>query len=350
MAGRAEPPEGFPGDLSGGDEEFRATVFDESFVRAARLEEYSAQQRIEDHTSPVRRRDPGPVRSLLGSLPTQGLAFALVILVALVTAVYLGNAMPYGGDRTTAVPPPQISVLPLAPDGTVPGGEPEELYAGSPADAFGIGAAGLDLPEARATEHYSQGQVADALALAKEYVVASGITPGVLTGATALPVRSLLRPGQQRQLDRSLAGGTGQAPATGWLVRLDTSEAEPAGSPVRVDGVFSVTEADGALEVSSTHLLVYAVRPAADPEAPASLFHVRRELRMSFTEEDLRNRTTVLLGSRVLAGPADCADSSARSLRPLLAGESARDPGGPATDPFDLTGEVRLCGGTLSAG
>ncbi|WP_165986802.1 hypothetical protein [Streptomyces sp. YIM 98790] len=350
MAGRAEPPEGFPGDLSGGEEEFRSTVFDESFVKAAQLEEYSAQQRIEDHTSPVRRRDPGPVGSLFASLPKQGLALAVIILVALATAVYLGNSMPYSGRPAGSAPPAQISVVPLAPDGSVPGGEPDELYSGSAAADFGSGAAGLDLPEARATENYSQGQVADALALAKEYVVASGITPEVLTGATALPVRALLRPEQQRRLDRSLAGGTGEAPATGWLVRFDTSEAEPADAPVRVDGVFSVTEADGALEVSTTHVLVYALRPAADPQAPASLFFVRRELRMSFTDEDLRGRTTVLLGSRVLAGPADCTGSSARSLRPLLAGESGPGPGERHTDLFDLTGEARLCGGTLGTG
>ena len=49
------PPRVLP---RGGEDEYRSVVFDESFVRAARLQEFSAQERIADHAPAVRRRPP----------------------------------------------------------------------------------------------------------------------------------------------------------------------------------------------------------------------------------------------------------------------------------------------------
>lgn len=53
MTGRGEPPEG-PPDNTGGEDEYRSLVFDESFVRAARLQEFSAQERMGMHARAVR--------------------------------------------------------------------------------------------------------------------------------------------------------------------------------------------------------------------------------------------------------------------------------------------------------
>ena len=50
MGGPGEPPEGTPEGPSGAEDEYRSIVFDESFVRAAPLQEYSARERITDHT------------------------------------------------------------------------------------------------------------------------------------------------------------------------------------------------------------------------------------------------------------------------------------------------------------
>ena len=59
MAGRGDPPEGTPeGAPGGGEDEYRSVVFDESFVRAARLQEFSAQERMADHARAVRSRPP----------------------------------------------------------------------------------------------------------------------------------------------------------------------------------------------------------------------------------------------------------------------------------------------------
>ncbi|GAB3111101.1 hypothetical protein GCM10027160_12040 [Streptomyces calidiresistens] len=351
MAGRSEPPEGTPTGFSGEDEEWRSTVFDESFIRAARIEEFSAQRRLEEETSPVRNRfAPAPESRWGSGLPAQGIVLGLIVLTALAVAVLLGTNSPYNGaiEHTS---PPWTVVVPLVPGEEVPGGTVDELTAEGPVADLGVGAAGLELPEARRTEEFGREQVAQALALAKEYAVAATLTPEVLTGATVLPVRGLLRPEQQRQLDRSLAGGEEGPVATGWLIRFDPSVAALADPRVRTGGTFTVREvgAGRALEVSVALVAAYAVRPAeADVDDPASLFMVQRRLRMEFTERDLRERRVVLVGSQVAAGPADCAVDPSRELRPLFAGErpSGDAPEGGGTDPFSVL-EPSAAGGTV---
>lgn len=70
-------------------------MFDESFVRAARLQEFSAQERMADHAPAVRRRPP-----LRRGLSRQALILVLLIAVAFGTAIYMGVRHP------TRTPPP----------------------------------------------------------------------------------------------------------------------------------------------------------------------------------------------------------------------------------------------------
>ena len=66
MAGRRNPPEGTPdGGSGGGDDEYRSVVFDESFIKAARIQEFSAQERMEDeeHAAVRSASSPAPRRA-----------------------------------------------------------------------------------------------------------------------------------------------------------------------------------------------------------------------------------------------------------------------------------------------
>ncbi|MGP3968965.1 SCO2583 family membrane protein [Streptomyces sp. 6N223] len=357
MAGRTDPPEGTPGGAPGaGDEEYQSTVFDESFVKAARLQELSAQERLEDHSEAVRSRLPESGGPAARVIPKQGIALALIILLAFAAAIYLGSNNPYGSGNSAAVEPPAGAVIPLAPQGEVPGSrDAEALYAGSPADEFGMGAGGVALPDPRATVHFTSEQVLTALTVAKEYVVASSLTPEVLAGNTYIPVRELLGPEQREQFDRAMAGHDPYSVPTDWLVRFD---ADPAGQQValadplpRVDGEFDFREIDeDVLQVSGHHVFVYAVRPAGEPRAPAALFVVEREILLQFGEGELRERQAVVRQADVLAGPMDCEAESDAALVPLLAGERATHPPAErATDPFtrDAPGGAPVCG-TLS--
>ncbi|MBQ0983397.1 hypothetical protein KBZ10_02360 [Streptomyces sp. F63] len=340
MAGPGDPPEGTPeGVPGGGDDDYRSVVFDESFVRAARLQEFSARERLTDRAPAVRDRSPWD----RGRGHRQVLMLVVLITLAFGTAVYLGVRSPYQAAAEHDPGPLRSAVLPLAPRGSVPGAAPGALFEHSPAADFRVGADGVSLPAARRTGNFSDSQVLAALDAAKEYIVRSSLDPDVLTGGTVRPVRVLVDPAQQEQFDRSMEdpAGDGRHAAPGWLVRFDPGEVALADPGIRVRGSLAVTEAGpDQLEVTGDHVFVYALR-AADAEragdgegGEASLFTVRRETRFRFDRGDLRDHRVEVVQSQVHAGPMSCAADTARYLRPLLAGERPDRSGPAGTDPF----------------
>ncbi|MFB7913369.1 hypothetical protein [Streptomyces sp. NPDC056061] len=348
MADRGEPPEGPPENApGGGEDEYRSLVFDESFVRAARLKEFSAQERIADHTPAVRSLPPRRFRG--GSRA----AIVLVLLIALAfgTAVYMGFRNPYQAPVGRKVEPLRSTVIPLAPTGTVPGGTAAALLAKSPAAHFATGAAGINPPPARATDNFSNNQVAAALATVESYLVASSLDPDVLTGHALRPVEKLLDPDQTAQFERSMnrPDDDGQHAPAGWVVHFDPTKVALADPDIRVRGTLSYSETGAdSLEVVSDHTFTYVLRPAApgaQRAGDASLFTVRRELHFRFDPEDLRLHRLELRSSYVQAGPEACPTDTAGTLRPLLAGERAAPRGPAGTDPYD-TGQptAALCG------
>ncbi|MEU6771276.1 hypothetical protein [Streptomyces sp. NPDC046759] len=360
MGGPGDPPEGTPeGGPGGGEDEYRSVVFDESFVRAARLQEYSAEERMADHAPAVRRRPP-----LHRGLTRQALILVVLIAVAFGTAVYMGVRHPYSSlQARRPVEPLRMTVIPLAPTGKVPGTTgatgatpttaAESLYAHSPAAQYEVGAEGIPLPAARSTPHFSDSQVVAALTTAKDYLVRSSLDPEVLTGRQAGPARSLIDADQLDQFDQSFdhPATDGRHAPTGWLVRLDPSRAQLADDRIRVQGDLQATETDAdTLEVAADHTFVYALRPTgAAANAQVSLFTVRRELTFRFTRDDLRTHQVQMVTSYVQAGPLACAEDSASYFRPLLAGQTARSGGPAGTNPYETDSPTALCG-TLATG
>ncbi|RLL66755.1 hypothetical protein [Streptomyces sp. Z26] len=360
MAGREEPPQGPPdGSPGGGDEDYGALVFDESFVEAARLQEFSAQERMDDEEHAAVRTRPARVGGKgLGAVGAagasrQGVVLVLLIVVAFATAVYMGLQNPYPGAAQRAVEPMRVTTLPLAPRGEVPGSTPEDLFEHSPAAQFRTGADGVTLPDAHGSDHFSESQVLAALTGAKDYVVASSLDPEVLLGNASRSVRILLDPAQLEQFDRSLERprDDGRHAATGWMVRFDPARVALADRDVRVNGSLTVQEVGpNLLEVTADHVFVYALRPAsagkgAEAEKGASLFTVRREMRFHFGRDDLRDHQLQVAQSAVRAGPTACTADSARALTPLLAGQRAEDDGPAGTDPYARDrSRASLCG------
>ncbi|MCX5201257.1 hypothetical protein OG897_07270 [Streptomyces sp. NBC_00237] len=335
MAGRSDPPEGTPpeGTPNSGDDDYRSVVFDESFVRAARLQEYSATERAADHAPAVRTLPPAPPPPAARNGRPQVLLLVLLVVLAFATAVYMGVRTPVQPASEHHPEALRVTVVPLAPVGRVPGGEPAELFLHSPAAQFRTGAEGIQLPVARGTQHFSESQVQAALTIAKDYLVQSSLDPEVLTGGAVRPVRLLLDPDQQDQFDAAFDTPTAPgAQASGWLVRFDPGKVALAGA-ARASGALRAVElGPDLLDVTTDHTFVYPLRAAAQkgaerPEA-ASLFTVRRELHFRYDAEDLRRHRTELLASSTLAGPQACgAPGAERAWQPLLAGLRAPDPG-----------------------
>ncbi len=320
---------GVPG---GGDDEFRSVVFDESFVRAARIQEYSASERLSGMDPAVRTRRPwlrpGGYRQV----------FVLVVLIALAfgSAVYMGVRHPYRGAATPRGVSLRTTLVALAPRGQVPSATEDPLFAAAGGARYRTGAAGLTLPTAKATEHFTGDEVLEALTLAKDYLVASSLEEGALTDGDVRGVLDLLAPGQLTQFNRSLArpADDGEHAVTGWLVRFDPARIVLADPRVRVRGSITVGESGTrGLEVATDHTLVYSLRPVGPGPRAVSLFTVRRQLRLFFDPSDLNAHQVEVERAVIEAGPLDCASDPAAYFRPLLAGQSAADVAG--TDPYD---------------
>lgn len=302
-------------------------------------------ERMAEHTPAVRRRPP-----LHRGLSRQALILVLLIAVAFGTAIYMGVRHPYSSPAARQpVEPLRMTVIPLAPEGKVPGAaDAEYLYAHSPAAQFRVGAEGIPLPASRRTAHFSDSQVVTALTTAKDYLVRSSLYPEVLTGQQVRPVRVLLDPDQLDQFDESFTHPTadGRHAPTGWLVRFDPARAELADRKIRVQGTLQAAETDSAtLEVTADHTFVYALRPTgSDGTDRVSLFTVRRELQFRFDREDLRLHQAQLVVSYVQAGPLSCAEDATNHLRPLLAGQTAKSGGPAGTDPYATGSATALCG------
>ncbi|MFF7436876.1 hypothetical protein [Streptomyces sp. NPDC008122] len=339
MAGRGDPPEGTPeGFPGGGEDEYRSVVFDEAFIRAAHLQEFSARERMGEHAQAVRSRSSWETRS--GS--RQAVLLVLLILLAFGTAIYLGVRNPYQPPVDQRAEPLRTTVVPLAPQGAVPGGTPDRLFAHSPAAEFRTGAAGINLPVAGRTSHFAESQVVTGLSIAKEYLVASGLEPDVLSGATVRPARLLLDPDQLEQFDRSVESPAddGRHALAAWLIRFDPHQVALAEPAARVQGTLRFEETGpDTLDVTADHTYTYALRPVAKgagPVAAASLFTVHRVVHFRFDREDLRMHRAELLTSTVEAGPQACGADTTGSLKPLLAGAraSAVSDGPAVTDPY----------------
>ena len=348
MTGRGKPPEGPPDNPSGGEDEYRSLVFDESFVRAARLQEFSAQERMGEHARAVRSL---PGRGVPRHRSRAGVVLVLLIALAFATAVYVGFRNPYPAPVGRRAEPLRTTVVPLAPQGRVPGGTADSLLADGPAAEHRTGASGINLPSVRRTKNFSDSQVTIALTTVKDYLVGSSLDPDVLTGGVVRPVGRLLDPDQTAQFDRSMdaPAGAGEHSATGWLVRFDPAEVALADPDIRVHGTLSYTEAGtDTLEVVSDHTFTYALRPAVSgPQRVdgASLFTVRRVLHFLLDREDIRLHRLEVRSAYVQAGPQSCAGGTTAVLRPLLAGEQADGRGPAGTDPY-ATGvpAAALCG------
>ncbi|GAA4998274.1 hypothetical protein [Kitasatospora paranensis] len=346
MGDPRDPPEGAPDGGSGSDDEFRSVVFDESFVRAARIQELSARERLGGTYRATRSRiGLGP----FGSLPRQAVALLLVVVLAFAAAVYFGistphrQAAPPSGNQLTS------STVALAPSGPVAAvADPTHPFAGLPA-GYAEGGAGLGFPAGSATAHFTRTEVDRALAIVRSFLVASSLAPATVAEAESGQARTLVTAGEQQQYDDSVNSPRDDQhhAATGWLVRLDPGRVALASDTVMAAGAVRVGEADGStLEVVTDHTFVYAVRASGTGQGPVSLFSVRRELRFDLDRGDLSADRLRLVDSVLQAGPTACGAPTAGFLQPLLAGQAAPAPDRPAAvDPGDHSRPAwQLCG------
>ncbi len=323
---------------SGNEDEYRFVVFDESFVRAARIQELSARERL----GSGRGRATRPRIGLggLGTVPRQAIALLLLIVVAFAAAVYFGISSPGRQGALPAGSQLAVSMVVLSPTSPVrPAADSGAPFAGLPA-AYGDGAAGLATPAGAATAHFSRVEVGRALDTVQRYLVASSLSRQTLVQGATSAVRDFITTGEQTQFDRSLSAPRDDQhhAATGWMVRFEPTKTVLATDTVKVVGSMRVDEADdGALRITTDHTFVYALQAGgAAASAPVTLVSVRRELRFEFDRADLAADRLRLLDSAVQTGPAACGTPQGTYLQPILAtAGGTAPPAPPAVDPAD---------------
>ncbi|MEU2927619.1 hypothetical protein ABZ636_21610 [Streptomyces sp. NPDC007251] len=179
-----------------------------------------------------------------------------------------------------------------------PGAEPAlrptlaQPFRGSPAVHWADGAAGITVPEARATGWMDTAQVARALRRSKDFMVAAGLDSRVLRGERPAKAIALLNPHQKDVQDylRTALSSTAPTPDTDPLLlfsRFRPGQARPAGDVVKTRGRLTYREGKrGAVEVTADITFVYPVTPAGDRGRDAEVVRtiVRRKVVMSWDD------------------------------------------------------------------
>ncbi|MFJ9827313.1 hypothetical protein ACIRSU_23585 [Streptomyces sp. NPDC101160] len=304
-----------------------------------------------------------------------GIVLAAAVAVVAVRPQLVTGVLPDG--VTSALPSSWTDhpedTTPLAAETARPTAAPDEVdpdrptlkepFKGSPAVRWADGAAGIELPkQVKATGWMSQKQVADALKLSKEFLVAANLDPAVLKGGKPSAALKLIDPKQpdvRQELERGLAKPTEKNDPTTLFSRFEPSEVRLVGAVVKTRGHLTVEKGKGkeagAVLVRADYSFVYPLvqaRPGAD-EVVRTI--VRREVVFAFWKPGFYEVTPGRLDlydwhSNV--GNSYC-DRGAGFYHPAFhEGPEATTPEpsatGPAVDPYDRSktiGELpRGCG------
>jgi hypothetical protein len=233
-------------------------VFDEEFAAAARFTEPSAGERAgRPGWLALRRADRG---SRLSSWPphTRRLAILSLTLV-LLAAVVAGAGWSLlwelrHAPRRPAGQPGTAAATPLA-----------DPFAGSPAERYQAGPAGIVPPVPQAVGRYSRAEVTAAYATARHLLIAAHLDRSALLGRAPDAFARLLTATQRRYLLRHLGAGGSQNSRT-WITSFAPGSVEFPTGVIKVHGTMSAVSATASggspvLRVRADYLYVYAVQP-----------------------------------------------------------------------------------------
>jgi hypothetical protein len=155
-----------------------------------------------------------------------------------------------------------------------PAGPPADPFAGSPADGYADGQAGIVVPAAHAVGSYPAAEVQAAYAETRKLLIASNLDPQTLRGGSPDALASLLT-AQQRtffvsELNRAGANKQGYPLSTrAWVTSFAPGTTQFIGGTIKVNGTMSAAVARDngrdVLRIHTDYLFAYAVEPPHDP-------------------------------------------------------------------------------------
>ncbi|MCC2279321.1 hypothetical protein LKL35_28390 [Streptomyces sp. ET3-23] len=144
-------------------------------------------------------------------------------------------------------------------------------FAGSPAEQYADGSAGIVVPQATAISTLTKEQVAEALETTKKFLVAANLDPAVIRGERPETAIGLVEPHQKNTLadmSASLASPDQKHNPLQFFSRFDPNEVRLAGGTVKTHGrmTFEAGSKKGSVLIHSDFTFVYPVTKA--PKAP----------------------------------------------------------------------------------
>ncbi len=216
-----------------------------------------------------------------------------LVLAVVAVALYLRP----DDDEPAARFDPALDAVPNSEFRSTP---PLNPFAGSPADTFASGAAGIAPPGAKAAGSFTAAQVATALHRTRQLLSGGALDPTTLGGGRPEKFLRLLHPQQRAALQQALEKPTKRNDPTAWISRFDPRDAALVGSAVKVRGTITYRAVDrgDVLRVHTDHLYVYAVR-SVRPQTTETSLRWTRVVAHQIADLDFRRART----SRPRSGP-----------------------------------------------
>lgn len=197
---------------------------------------------------------------------------AAVVLVALKPSLLPGD--PFGAGESgaaEAAPLPDETAAPTAAPGASDPETPtlDRPFAGSPAERWADGEAGIVLPETKAVGAVSADRVGQALRLTKKLLVGANLDPKTVRGArpeAALAVLDPKQPGLLDDLGTGLRSPSRKHDPVTLFSRFDADKVRPAGDVIKTRGRMTFEKGtQGGVAVHADYTFVYPVVRADGP-------------------------------------------------------------------------------------
>ncbi|MEU8792002.1 hypothetical protein [Streptomyces sp. NPDC048643] len=276
-----------------------------------------------------------------------------VVVVAMKPSLLPGD--PFGtsaeaADPVNAAPLPVETAAPTAPPSAGDSATPtlDRPFAGSPAERWADGAAGIVLPKATPVGSLTEEQVATALDNTKKLLVGANLDPATLRGerpAAAVAVLDPKVPGMIRDVNRWLRAPDREHDPLVLFSRFDPDEARPVGKVVKTRGRITFKAGkNAAVVVHADYTFVYPVTPADGNSTEVARTIVRRVVDVAFSDP---RKFQVTPGKvRIVEFSEDIGNSACDVYDGFLhpqfdsTGSPGAAPTGPTTDPYDRSRDI----------
>ncbi|WP_198539125.1 hypothetical protein [Streptomyces graminilatus] len=339
------------------ERDIRASAQKEPSARARmvterlRAQDARGEQPVGWRTDPARQKatDRAGRRKRLWAVIGVPLAIAVAV-VAMKPSLIPGDPFhsARSGDTSDASPLPEETAAPTAAPSAVDPDIPTlaRPFAGSPAERYADGAAGIVLPPAKALGPFSKAQLERALRQTKQLLIDTNLDPAVLRGARPEAALKVIDPTQKEllsDLNTALRSPDDKRDPLLMFTRFNPAQVRPAGHVIKTRGrmTFEAGKRDTVV-VHADYTFVYPMVRAEKGATEVARTIVRRMLDIELYDPAKYQVTPGKISVSKydsLFGNSDC-EVHDGYFHPQFRSDTATGaaPTGPTVDPYDRSG------------